>query len=263
MTEIAFIKGGDIAISTFVEKLGFQIAYSVDYKYDITETLVAVSESLEYESHSTKLPSSNKPVLFESLKLARGYVHSDNIKKTNRLKDEIAQRKSSISYKISCFWHSLFPSETGVKPTVDEFASYVSEECKRLKTNSNSDITYTPLPKTFKCGAILPIGCITYNLRADNILFDGKFTLSENVVTGAEPMNISLENNEIRIRYCLNDSKDYMLEKDDTCEYGVLKKGFANSRYFADKEAATKTFNELKNIISLDMQHVSKQLNRQ
>lgn len=253
MSEITFIEGGNIAVSTLIEKLGFQLAYSVNNKLEITETLVCVNTTLEYESELDVTPPCGEPLLFESLLLARKYIHKKNIETTNTLEKMLATRKSTLAYKVSCLWHSFMPSDKGVKPAVDSFEEYVNKQKNLLKIEEYSELLYTALPESFTCGAILPIGSNIYNLRADNILFDGKYTLSESQITGAEPMYISLEKKQLHIRYCLNHSRNYMLDPDDTCKDGILKKCFANSRYFVDKKAALKTFEELKNVISLDI----------
>lgn len=253
MSESSFITGGLIPVSTLIEKLGFQWAYAVNHRLEIAETLVCVNTSLEYEAHLDPIPKCGESILFESLILARKYVFGKNIEKKNTLKDTVVTRKGSLAYKLSSLWHKFFPSDKGVKPAIDHFANYAEKEIKNLHSDSYEQIEFKPLPREFKCGAILPLGTNVYNLRADDILFDGKFTLNTSEVTAAEPMYILLDKNEMHIRYCLNDSRNYMLDPDDAAEDGILKKCFSNSRYFADKKAATQTFDELKNIVSLDI----------
>lgn len=252
MSEVTFIKGGLTPVATIIEKLGFQWAYAVNHKMEINETIVCSNTTLEYQSYIDLTPSRDEPLMFESLILARKYVFDKNIESKKMLKETIKERKNSLAYKLSSFLHSIFPSDNGVKPTVDEFISYAEKEVKRLHNEKYESIDVKRFPLEINCGAILPIGASVYNLRADEILFDGKFTLRTNKVTHAEPMYISLEKNEMHIRYCLNYTYNYMLDPDDKCEDGILKKCFSNSRYFVEQKAATKTFEELKNIISLD-----------
>lgn len=253
MSETSFITGGITPITTLIEKLGFQLAYAVNHKLEIAETLVSVSTPLEYEAYLDLNPKCGEKILFESLILARKYVFGKSIEKKEILKETVDTRKSSLAYKLSSLFHKFFPSDNGVKPTVDNFANYAEKEIKNLHNDSYEHIDVKLLPSEIKCGAILPLGTSVYNLRADDILFNGKFTLDASKVTAAEPMYISLEKNEMHIRYCLDDSRNYMLDPDDAAEDGILKKCFSNSRYFADKKAATQTFDELKNIVSLDI----------
>jgi hypothetical protein len=251
LSESSFITGGLIPVSTLIEKLGFQWAYAVNHRLEIAETLVCVNTSLEYEAHLDPIPKCGESILFESLILARKYVFGKNIEKKNTLKETVITRKGSLAYKLSSLWHKFFPSDKGVKPAIDHFANYAEKEIKNLHSDSYEQIEFKPLPREFKCGAILPLGTNVYNLRADDILFDGKFTLNASEVTSAEPMYILLDKKEMHIRYCLDNSRNYMLDPDDAAEDGILKKCFSNSRYFADKKAAIKTFDELKKIVSL------------
>ncbi len=253
LSKLTFIKGGLTPVTTLIETLGFQRAYAVNYKMEISETLVCSNTTLEYETYLDLEPKCDEKLLFESLTLAQKYVFGKCIENKNLLKETLTERKNTLAYKLSSIWHSVFPSDSGVKPTVDSFEDYAKKEIKRMHNESSKSIKHTPFPFEIKCGAILPIGTDVYNLRADEILFSGNFTVNIDKVTHAEPMYISLDKNEMHIRYCLNDTRNYMLDPDDACEDGILKKCFSNSRYFTDEKAVIKVFEDLKSNMSLEI----------
>lgn len=252
MSNSTFTPGGEHPISFLMETLGFQRAYSVNHNNEITETLVCVNTPLEDVVNADRKPSCDEEVYYETLELAREHVFNSKQIVADFLARRASERKSTLAYRASSLWQSMFPSDDGVKPAVDSLAETAAKQQTELDEMYVTEMPYKGLPPTFSCGAILPLGSSIYNLRADDILFDAKFSLGTEKVIAATPVFNSLKPHELSIRYELSSDRGYMVNADDVCEDGVLKKRYSNSRYFACHNAAIKTFQALKKTISLD-----------
>ena len=252
MSNSTFTPGGEHPISLLMETLGFQRAYSVNVNDEITETLVCVNTALEDNVNVRNKPPCGEEVHYETLQLAREHVFISKQAVADFLDRLAKERKATISYRVSSLWQSFFPSDKGVKPEVDLMAESAAKKHSRLDDIAITEMPYKALPQTLTCGVILPLGSSIYNLRADDILFDAKFTLGTEKVVAATPVFNSQKPHELSIRYVLSNDRGYMIDADDTCEDGVMKKCYSNSRYFVSPNAAKKTFQTLKQSVSLD-----------
>lgn len=131
MSESSFITGGLIPVNTLIEKLGFQWAYAVNHKLEITETLVGANTSLEYEAHLDPSPKCGEAILFESLILARKYVFGKNIEKKKHSKKQSIQEKALSLINYLLFGISSSLAITGLNPPLIILQATLK---KKLKT---------------------------------------------------------------------------------------------------------------------------------